>query len=125
MVAPHSAAHQGTPSLRGACTHLCARRARLLQFRLQGVSGDFCWFRFTMAVGGLKLDGRLLALVSTVWTVGLIVTVYGVSKSGPGGEDKLLDFQYLGFLFRQINPYMFTAMGIASAIGFSVLGAAW
>ena len=77
-----------------------------------------------MAVGGLKLDARLLALVSSVFTTGLLVTVYGISKSGPDSE-KLLDFKYLGFLFRQINPYMFTAMGIASAIGFSVLGAAW
>jgi hypothetical protein len=78
-----------------------------------------------MAVGGLKLDARLLVLVSTVWTIGLIVTVYGISKSGPAGEDKYIDFAYLGFLFRQINPYMFAAMGIAAAIGFSVLGAAW
>jgi hypothetical protein len=30
-----------------------------------------------------------------------------------------------GFLFRQINPYMFMAMGIGAAIGLSVLGAAW
>lgn len=77
-----------------------------------------------MAVGGLKLDARLLALVSSVWTIGLIVTVYGISKSGPDSE-KLIDFKYLAFLFRQINPYMFAAMGIAAAIGFSVLGAAW
>jgi|AntAceMinimDraft_1070359.scaffolds.fasta_scaffold26677_3 V-type H+-transporting ATPase proteolipid subunit len=77
-----------------------------------------------MAVGSLKLDVRLLLLVSSVWTIGLIVTVYGISKSGPN-SDKLIDFGYLGFLFRQINPYMFTAMGIAAAIGFSVLGAAW
>ena len=91
-----------------------------LSVTLEGF-GDFT----KMAVGGLKLDGRILALISSVWTIGLIVTVYGVSKSGPGGEEKLLDFKYLGFLFRQINPYMFAAMGIASAIGFSVLGAAW
>mmetsp|Transcript_20584 Transcript_20584/g.51271 ORF Transcript_20584/g.51271 Transcript_20584/m.51271 type:complete len:217 (-) Transcript_20584:289-939(-) len=73
--------------------------------------------------GAMKLDGRLLMLVSAVWTIGLIVTVYGISRSTESG--KFLDFKYLGFLFRQINPYMFAAMGIAAAIGFSVLGAAW
>jgi hypothetical protein len=36
-----------------------------------------------------------------------------------------VDFGYLAFLFRRINPYMFAAFGIASAIGLSVLGAAW
>ena len=69
------------------------------------------------------LNGNLLILVSSVWTIGLIVTVYGISSSTESG--RFLDWPYLGFVFRQINPYFFAAVGIACAIGLSVLGAAW
>ena len=80
-----------------------------------------------MAVaGGLKLDGRLLILASAVFTASLLLLVFGIShgrKEQSG--DKLVDFAYLGLLFRSVNPYFFAALGIAAAIGFSVLGAAW
>ena len=69
------------------------------------------------------LNGNLLILVSSVWTIGLIVTVWGISASTESG--RFLDWVYLGFIFRQINPYFFAAVGIACAIGLSVLGAAW
>ena len=58
--------------------------------------------RPTMAsAGGLKLDARLLVLVSALFVTSLLLLV------------------------RSINPYFFASLGIASAIGFSVLGAAW
>lgn len=76
--------------------------------------------------GGLKLDGRLLVLTSAVWVAGLLVVVFGISANrAEQSGNKLIDFGYLGFLFKRINPYMFAAFGIAFAIGFSVLGAAW
>ena len=74
----------------------------------------------------MKLDGRLLVLLTSVFTLSLLLLVFGISKARrEQSGDKLVDFAYLGFLFRSINPYFFAAMGIAAAIGFSVLGAAW
>ena len=80
-----------------------------------------------MAVaGGLKLDGRLLIMASAVFTVSLLLLVFGISHGRrEQSGDKLVDFEYLGLLFRSVNPYFFAALGIAAAIGFSVLGAAW
>ena len=80
-----------------------------------------------MAVaGGLKLDGRLLILASAVFTASLPLLVFGISHGRrEQSGDKLVDFAYLGVLFRSVNPYFFAALGIATAIGFSVLGAAW
>merc|ERR1712205_61113 len=52
--------------------------------------------------------------------------VFGISHGRrKQSGDKLVDFAYLGVLFRSVNPYFFAALGIAAAIGFSVLGAAW
>ena len=80
-----------------------------------------------MAVaGGLKLDGRLLILASAVFTASLLLLVFGISHGRrEQSGDKLVDFAYLGLLFRSVNPYFFAALGIAAAIGISVLGAAW
>ena len=80
-----------------------------------------------MAVaGGLKLDGRLLIMASAVFTVSLLLLVFGISHGRrEQSGDKLVDFEYLGLLFRSVNPYFFAALGIAAAIGFSVLVAAW
>jgi V-type H+-transporting ATPase proteolipid subunit len=76
--------------------------------------------------GGLKLDGRLLVLTSAIFSLGLILVVFGISAfRADASGNALVDFGYLAFLFRRINPYMFAAFGIASAIGLSVLGAAW
>ena len=82
---------------------------------------------FAMATaGGLKLDGRLLVLTSAIFSLGLILVVFGISAfRADASGNALVDFGYLAFLFRRINPYMFAAFGIASAIGLSVLGAAW
>ena len=56
--------------------------------------------------GGLKLDGRLLVLTSAVWVAGLLVVVFGISANrAEQSGNKLIDFGYLGFLFKRINPY--------------------
>ena len=63
---------------------------------------------------------------SAVWVAGLLVVVFGISANrAEQSGNKLIDFRVPRFLFKRINPYMFAAFGIAFAIGFSVLGAAW
>ncbi len=37
----------------------------------------------------------------------------------------LIDWAYLGFLFKQISPYFFACLGISLAVGLSIAGAAW
>ena len=77
---------------------------------------------------GLNIDPRLPPLVFGLWLFGILVLVLGISRVAPvapGESRRLVDWAYLGFLFRHVNPYLFTAMGIASSIGLSVLGAAW
>ena len=66
-----------------------------------------------MAVaGGLKLDGRLLILASAVFTASLLLLVFGISHGRrEQSGDKLVDFAYLGLLFRSVNPYFFAALG--------------
>jgi hypothetical protein len=54
--------------------------------------------------------------------VGLLI-IFGLSASS--GNGAFLDFAYLGYMFRQIDPYFWSALGVAFAIGLSVLGAAW
>ena len=36
-----------------------------------------------------------------------------------------INWTYLGFLFKNISPYFWSAMGIALCVGLSILGAAW
>ena len=77
---------------------------------------------------GLNIDPRLPPLVFGLWLFGILVLVLGISRVAPvapGESRRLVDWAYLGFLFRHVNPYLFTAMGIASSLGLSVLGAAW
>jgi hypothetical protein len=52
-----------------------------------------------------------------------LLILFGLSASG--GQKVFLDFAYLGYMFRQIDPYFWSALGVAFAIGLSVLGAAW
>ncbi len=52
-----------------------------------------------------------------------LLILFGLSASG--GQKVFLDLQYLGYNFRQIDPYFWSALGVAFAIGLSVLGAAW
>lgn len=42
-----------------------------------------------------------------------------------GDPNRFIDWPWLWFLFRNINPYFWASVGIALAIGMSVLGAAW
>ncbi|KAL6758031.1 vacuolar proton-ATPase subunit C [Haematococcus lacustris] len=42
-----------------------------------------------------------------------------------GSPDKFIDYDWLWFLFRNITPYFWAALGVALAVGMSILGAAW
>jgi hypothetical protein len=52
-----------------------------------------------------------------------LLILFGLSAST--GQKVFLDLQYLGYMFRQIDPYFWGSLGVAFAIGLSVLGAAW
>lgn len=80
------------------------------------------------SASGLNIDPRLPRLVLGLWVFTILVFVLGISRVAPvapGESRKLVEWAYLGFLFRHVNPYLFTVFGIGSAIGLSVLGAAW
>ncbi|KAK9844219.1 hypothetical protein WJX81_008545 [Elliptochloris bilobata] len=38
---------------------------------------------------------------------------------------QLINWDYLGFLFKQISPYFFACLGTSLAVGLSIAGAAW
>jgi V-type H+-transporting ATPase proteolipid subunit len=40
-------------------------------------------------------------------------------------EGRLIDWDYLAFLFLNISPYFWSSIGIALCVGLSILGAAW
>lgn len=42
-----------------------------------------------------------------------------------GDEDRFIDWSYAYLLFKTISPYYWTYLGIACAVGLSILGAAW
>jgi len=69
-------------------------------------------------------------LFKVFYTIGLPVValasvfiLFGISASS--GRSTFLDLPYLGYLLRSIDPYFFASLGVAFAIGLSVLGAAW
>jgi hypothetical protein len=44
---------------------------------------------------------------------------------GVGSPERFIDYDWLWFLFRHISPYFWAALGVALAVGMSILGAAW
>lgn len=42
-----------------------------------------------------------------------------------GNPAYFIDYNWLWLLFRNISPYFWAAFGVAFAVGFSILGAAW
>lgn len=42
-----------------------------------------------------------------------------------GDPKKFIDYNWLWLLFRSMSPYFWSALGVAFAVGLSILGAAW
>ncbi|KXZ52829.1 hypothetical protein GPECTOR_8g212 [Gonium pectorale] len=42
-----------------------------------------------------------------------------------GSPSRFIDYDWLWFLFRNMSPYFWAALGVALAVGMSILGAAW
>ena len=77
--------------------------------------------RYSLAAMGLL---RVFALIGVpVSILASLLILFGLSASS--GQGVFLDLTYLGYNFRQIDPYFWSALGVAFAIGLSVLGAAW
>lgn len=42
-----------------------------------------------------------------------------------GNPQYFIDYNWLWLLFRSMSPYFWSALGVALAVGMSILGAAW
>ena len=67
------------------------------------------------------LHERSIPVVAALWTFTLFLIVRGTR----GSDDVLIDWGRLWLLFARVNPYFFSALGIAGSVGLSVAGAAW
>lgn len=60
------------------------------------------------------------------WTLcSTVVIAFVVFLIRIGDEEKFIDWSYAYLLFKNISPYYWTYLGIALAVGLSILGAAW
>eukprot|EP00210_Caulerpa_lentillifera_P002776 g2652.t1 len=80
-----------------------------LRFMMLGAKGD-------NLLTGPTLGLSVLSSVSIAFLCFLIKI---------GDEDKFIDWEYAGMLFRYVSPYYWTYTGIAICVGLSILGAAW
>ena len=68
-------------------------------------------------MGGLVSPVHLLWAPATIASIWFVVSV--------GDSSRFIDWPYLWFLFRNISPYYWAALGVALCVGMSILGAAW
>lgn len=67
-----------------------------------------------------------MSLASPVYWFYIPVTITWICFCiSVGSPDKFIDYDWLWFLFRNMSPYFWSAMGVALAVGMSILGAAW
>lgn len=67
-----------------------------------------------------------LSITSPVYWFYLPVAItWACFLIGVGSPDRFIDYPWLWFLFRHITPYFWAALGVAMAVGMSILGAAW
>eukprot|EP00959_Pyramimonas_sp_CCMP1952_P211288 4422009-Pyramimonas_sp.AAC.1 len=68
-------------------------------------------------------NAEITYMFSVVSFVAFWLFLYGVNLTAPG--DSFINWSYLYNAFAFIDPYLLSGLGVAMAIGLSVLGAAW